>query len=148
MKKKRKRIDHFEGVHAFLSNFYPCRVKFRGVEFRSLEHAYQASKTDNPFEHLRIAGMTTAKEAKQYGNRNLYLPKDWEGRKVGVMRRLIAKKFREDSDLADLLVRTFPAKLVEGNWWGDKFWGVCQGEGKNMLGRLLMQRRKFLRLRT
>ena len=36
-------------------------------------------------------------------------------------------------------------KLVEGNTWGDRFWGVCGGVGLNWLGRLLMQVRDEVR---
>ena len=30
--------------------------------------------------------------------------------------------------------------------WGDRFWGVCSGRGQNMLGRILMEIRKDLRV--
>jgi len=32
----------------------------------------------------------------------------------------------------------FPSNLVEGNSWNDVWWGVCEGEGENHLGRILM----------
>ncbi len=143
-KRKRIKITVFAGAHSFLSNFYPCRIKFAGVEFRSLEHAYQAAKTYNPWEHLRIAGMPTAKEAKQYGGRNLRPEDDWDNRRIEVMRLLIARKFKRNSDLAQQLLNTEDALLIEGNWWGDVFWGKCRGKGKNMLGKLLMRRRRKL----
>ena len=44
-----------------------------------------------------------------------------------------------DTVLAQKLIETGNAKLVEGNCWGDKFWGVCKGEGKNNLGLILMK---------
>ena len=28
--------------------------------------------------------------------------------------------------------------IVEGNTWGDVFWGVCNGIGENHLGNILM----------
>jgi predicted NAD-dependent protein-ADP-ribosyltransferase YbiA (DUF1768 family) len=28
---------------------------------------------------------------------------------------------------------------VEGNSWGDTYWGVCKGKGQNKLGHILMQ---------
>jgi predicted NAD-dependent protein-ADP-ribosyltransferase YbiA (DUF1768 family) len=34
--------------------------------------------------------------------------------------------------------------LIEGNTWGDKFWGQVKGEGANYLGRLLMKVREEL----
>lgn len=36
------------------------------------------------------------------------------------------------------------AELIEGNTWNDTFWGVCNGEGENNLGKLLMKVRTNL----
>jgi len=35
--------------------------------------------------------------------------------------------------------------LIEGNTWGDTYWGVCRGRGSNNLGKLLMKIREVLR---
>lgn len=59
------------------------------------------------------------------------------------MRDLLDLKFA-DPALAALLLATGDADLVEGNDWGDRFWGVCDGAGANMLGRLLMELRTRL----
>lgn len=48
-------------------------------------------------------------------------------------------------DLRDKLLATHPELLIEGNFWGGTFWGVCAGEGSNHLGRLLMKIRGELR---
>lgn len=40
---------------------------------------------------------------------------------------------------------TDDAELVEGNTWGDRYWGVVDGVGENRLGKLLMERRAELR---
>src|SRR5688500_4824754 len=37
-------IDRFSGPNSFLSNFYPCRVTYAGLRFRTVEHAFQAAK--------------------------------------------------------------------------------------------------------
>jgi ribA/ribD-fused uncharacterized protein len=47
-------------------------------------------------------------------------------------------KFDQNPDLAKRLIDTAPAMLIEGNTWGDTFWGVCKGKGLNYLGLLLM----------
>jgi predicted NAD-dependent protein-ADP-ribosyltransferase YbiA (DUF1768 family) len=36
-------------------------------------------------------------------------------------------------------------ELVEYNYWGDLYWGVCRGEGENHLGRILMEIRSEIR---
>ena len=37
-----------------------------------------------------------------------------------------------------MLKATGDAVLVEGNWWRDDFWGVYEGKGQNILGKILM----------
>jgi predicted NAD-dependent protein-ADP-ribosyltransferase YbiA (DUF1768 family) len=69
---------------------------------------------------------------------------DWEQVKVPTMRCLIEEKFVSGSELAARLISTGQRALIEGNTWGDVFWGVCRGRGRNMLGHLLMERRTFL----
>lgn len=46
------------------------------------------------------------------------------------------------------LLDTANKPLIEENWWGDKFWGVCEttGEGENWLGRLLMDLRNHIKM--
>jgi predicted NAD-dependent protein-ADP-ribosyltransferase YbiA (DUF1768 family) len=43
-----------------------------------------------------------------------------------------------------MLKATGDEELVEGNWWNDTFWGVCNGVGENNLGKLLMKIRAEL----
>lgn len=70
---------------------------------------------------------------------------DWEAIKIDVMRYCLQEKFSAGSDLAAKLIATGDCELVEGNTWGDVFWGVCRGTGENRLGRLLMERREELK---
>jgi predicted NAD-dependent protein-ADP-ribosyltransferase YbiA (DUF1768 family) len=36
-------------------------------------------------------------------------------------------------------MKTKPFELIEGNTWGDKYWGQCPiGNGRNELGKILM----------
>jgi predicted NAD-dependent protein-ADP-ribosyltransferase YbiA (DUF1768 family) len=68
------------------------------------------------------------------------LRKDWEGVKIQVMRDVLRLKFANPG-LRDRLLETGDRELIEGNTWGDTFWGVCRGSGKNWLGQLLMELR-------
>lgn len=69
---------------------------------------------------------------------------DWDEIKVSIMQTLVYLKFVKNKELRDLLLATEPEHLEEGNTWGDTFWGVCKGEGKNLLGRILMDIRRIL----
>jgi N-glycosidase YbiA len=149
MKKKNKDIethtgpiDRFIGPYKFLSNFYDFPVDYDGVVYSSVEAAYQAAKTldleaRRPFERYDPA------EAKKYG-RNLKLRDGWETLRLQVMEELLRSKFG-DAGLRQKLLDTGARELIEGNYWYDRFWGMCQGTGENHLGKLLMKIRVEMR---
>jgi len=84
--------------------------------------------------------LDTPGQAKKLG-KSIELRPDWEEIKIEVMRELLRQKFdiTKHYDLWLELHMTKPDELVEGNWWGDTFWGVCKGKGENHLGKLLME---------
>ena len=130
-------IDSFTSQHRFLSNFEPARVTLDGLVYRTVEHAYQAAKTEDFAERSRVWAAPSAAAAKKLGRRVTLRP-DWECVKLGVMEDFLRQKFRYDP-LKSQLRATGDALLVEGNAWGDTYWGVCCGVGENHLGRLLMK---------
>lgn len=136
-------IDNFSGQFEFLSNFSDSPVKYEGIEYPTVEHAYQAAKSLDMEDRVHISECPTPGAAKKAG-RKVKLRADWESVKDGVMLELLRQKFT-DPDLKYQLLETRNAPLIEGNWWGDTYWGVCKGVGKNMLGQLLMQVRQELR---
>jgi ribA/ribD-fused uncharacterized protein len=137
-------IREFSGDHRFLSNFQPINVEYEGAMYPSVEHAYQAAKTLDPEERDIIRSSGSASMAKKLG-RHVKVREDWEHIKIAVMTELVYKKFLASEELTSKLLDTRDAALVEGNWWGDRFWGVCNGVGYNHLGRILMAVRKSLR---
>ena len=76
--------------------------------------------------------------------RRVKLRADWESIKVEVMTKLVRLKFETHDDLRVKLIDTAEAQLIEGNTWNDRFWGVCGNQGRNWLGRILMQVRTEL----
>lgn len=141
-------INQFKGDYAFLSNFYPAEVYLNDLGYtdyyKTVEHAYQASKTLDRKERIRIKKMSHPGMAKRVGNR-IALRDDWEDVKLDVMYIIVKRKFVKHTDLRLLLIKTGQALLVEGNYWDDVFWGVCRGVGENHLGKILMRVRKELR---
>lgn len=134
-------ILEFQGEYRWLSNFWPAKVVLDGVEYPTVENAYQAAKTPP----TNRAGFVNCKpgEAKRLG-RFVKIRDDWEDVKVDVMRGLIEQKFAAGTLLGSKLMSTGQVDIVEGNHWGDTFWGVYKGEGKNILGTLLQEQRKKL----
>ncbi len=139
---KTKTINSFFGEYRFLSNFYPCWVGFEDVIYPSVEHAYQAAKCSDPNYRGTIRQADTPGVAKRLGKMAL-LRQGWEDVKLVIMERLLIKKFA-DFELGRDLKNTNDAELIEGNSWGDTFWGVCNGVGENHLGKLLMEVRDRL----
>lgn len=135
-------ITSFRGEHAFLSNFTYCNVEFEGLTYPSTEHAFQAAKTLNEQERKDIQQLKTPAESKAAGKK-IKLRADWETVKFDVMEDLLRKKFNQPK-FAEKLLATLDEELVEGNWWGDTVFGVYNGVGQNMLGKLLMKIRKEL----
>ena len=130
------RIDRFAGQYASLSNFWPCPVKLDGVTYPSVEHAYQAAKTLDPVFRDMIRAAVKPAYAKRLGHA-APLREGWDDIRLEVMRELCWQKFR-DPRLWQALMTTGSAELIEGNDWGDTFWGVCKGVGENHLGLILM----------
>jgi ribA/ribD-fused uncharacterized protein len=130
-------ITSFSGEFRFLSNFWPALVWFEGFTYSSVEHAYVAAKTLSQVERMTICQMSSPGAVKRYG-RKLKLRPDWELVKVQVMEDLLERKFQNVA-LRRLLHATRGRELIEGNTWGDTFWGVCNGVGENQLGQLLMK---------
>ncbi|MCY8564311.1 NADAR family protein [Bacillus sonorensis] len=54
-------------------------------------------------------------------------------------------KFEQNDHLINKLLQTGESILIEGNTWGDKIWGVCNGVGENKLGKILMKVRNELK---
>lgn len=137
-------IKEFRGAYGFLSNFYPCVVQDdRGTYYPSTEHAYQAMKFLGK-DRRKIFEDGSPGSAKSNG-KGSGMRDDWEAVKLEVMLNLLRQKFKAGSNLAQRLLDTGDRELIEGNYWGDTFWGVCKGVGQNNLGKLLMQVRKELR---
>lgn len=142
-----KDITNFRNEYAFLSNFYHAPFTTpSGVVWPTVEHAFQACKTDDPAERLYIQEASSPRQAKQRG-RHVNLRPNWAEVKVRWMHQLVYLKFKQNKGLCDKLLATGDAHIAEYNTWGDRFWGVdkCTGQGHNELGKILMQVRKALK---
>lgn len=135
----------FRGEYRWLSNFYPAVVRLDGIDYPTVENAYQAAKlpktssdyADRTF--TRLAPAAAKRLARAYP-----LPHGWEEHKVTLMTNLLRQKFKHP-DLRARLLATEDAPIEETNSWNDVFWGVCKGKGKNMLGKIIMQIRADIR---
>lgn len=125
-------IESFQGDYRFLSNFF---IEPDGT---CVEVEYQQSKCADPKDKARFYRGMPPGQAKRTG-KLITLRDDWDRVKLSIMYKLVSTKFTEHFNLSQLLISTYPLELVEGNNWGDRFWGKVKGEGQNQLGIILMQ---------
>lgn len=135
-------IDNFKGKYFFLSNFYNIAVVYDGIQYMNNEAAFQAQKMVN-WEDRKDFSELKPGVAKRKG-RHVELRDDWEEIKVSLMLEICWTKFISHPELSKKLIETYPHELVEGNDWGDRYWGVCDNEGKNVLGEILMYIRNHI----
>lgn len=137
-------VKGFFGDYRFLSNFHVADVWYEGILYPSTEHAYQAAKTLNEETRKEFLNLTCSK-AKNKGQ-EIGLRSNWESIKYDVMFAVVFDKFFRHQDLRELLLSTGNKYLEETNHWGDEYYGVCDGKGKNILGKILMEVRKIIKM--
>ena len=77
-------IRSFKGRYRFLSNFYPCQIKWEGKWYPTSEHAFQAAKTFDRHERELIRKLRTPGMARTAG-RSVSLRADWEKKKIDII---------------------------------------------------------------
>ena len=145
----------------FLSHFHPAAIELDGESWRTVEHYYQAQKSDHPDYRAAIRAAVSPGIAKRLAappaaprrisqqswfRKNRALPRaDWHEVKLDIMRRADSAKFTQHAELAALLLATGEATLIEDSP-REPFWGTGpDGNGHNWAGRVLMEIRDDLR---
>lgn len=131
---------YFKGEFYFLSNMYPCKVIYNGINYGSSENLFQALKCANSCDMTKFVGIHPI-QAKKLG-RTIEMKKNWEKIKINRMRLALYSKFKYNPELVDKLLEVKEV-IREDNNWNDTFWGVYHGCGKNVLGQLLMEIRDY-----
>jgi len=156
-------VTRFTGPYFFLSNFAQTPFSMPGMDhlaWPTAEHCYQAAKSPTMAGMEAIRNAPGAAEAKAMG-RAMPLHPDWDKVKKTVMMQIVMAKFSRNPELLAQLCATRGRYLIEGNTWGDHFWGCVPAEtrpqmimplwdpekkwaGHNWLGRILMMARDVM----
>lgn len=117
--------------------------------FNSLESTIMGDQ-----KNLLINELSAGDAKKRYTLKKLkelkILRNDWFDINIQIMEDINIVKFTMHKDLGTKLISTGDAELIEGNYWGDDFWGKIKnpvtGEwiGRNELGKILMRVRKYI----
>ena len=144
-------IINFRGRdYGFLSNLYAYKIEinYKGYKFYSVEAAYHGAKHGTEENLVKFADIRRGDLAKKMSMTKKFkrdIRPDWDDVKEEIMRELVWAKFSQNEKLKERLLATGDRQIVEGNDWGDTYWGVCNGVGLNRLGEILMEVREKLR---
>jgi ribA/ribD-fused uncharacterized protein len=150
-------------IERYLSNFWLSSVVYKDVEFKSVEHAFQAAKylySNRPELFAAIANeeFKDPKKAKTLGGKGAFKERRatldidaWNRASVAVMTDLIRSRYQRDALFAKILrlARRQKVALLHyespfGKRGAEPFWGgYFKTEdntfyGNNMLGRIMM----------
>lgn len=144
------RIDSFREEFRFLSNFYQTPVTYKGLTYPNGEAAFQAQKCQSEEDKVKYTLVNNPVRAKQMGKKEPGVPTNWRELSMEIMLGVLRAKFSVP-EMAEKLLATGDAELVEGNNHHDNLWGDCicpkcvNKVGQNRLGKLLMQVRGELK---
>lgn len=127
----------FKDKYFFLSTFYtsPITLTIGGKEcrFLNVEAAYQAQKNPDIADRFsQIKGL----EAKRMDDKLIITVPDWDNYRLFAMANALNAKF--DNRILFSQLKAIKEDIIHDNYWGDVFWGVYKKEGKNILGKMLM----------
>ena len=131
--------------HRWLSNMAYVDITYDGIRFLSTENFYQAMKYQDKIVRMNVATLKPH-EAKTYSRANKMTSLVFEEKKLEIMEYAQKQKYSKEPFKSKLLA-TGDVLLEEGNWWGDKFWGVDikTRQGENHLGKIIMKIRDQLK---
>lgn len=109
------------------------------------EHYFQAKKFETKEHEETIRLLDNPSKAAEMGRSHEFpLRKDWEEIKDEIMRRAVFEKFAQNEKIKPILIATGEQEIIE-NTTSDYYWGCgINGDGTNMLGKILMDVREPL----
>lgn len=139
-----------EKPYGAFSNLYRRPIIFEGESFATSEHAYQSGKARKPEVRDWVLSAPSPALVAMAAHGLYYwdIAPGWSRTKFERMRGVLRAKFTQHEDLKELLHSTGDTRLVESATVDNevnRLWGEVNGEGRNMLGQLLMELRASLR---
>lgn len=129
-----------------LSNFYPCKLVYNGVNFHSSEQLYfYLCTTTKPDIQRLVMEQPNAISVKKLhltaDDRN----HDWVQKRNQIMHTVLMVKYEQCKEYREFLMSTGEKDLLEYAYWWDLYWGASTTKnsnyyvGINALGRLHME---------
>jgi hypothetical protein len=162
---KKNKMERVTDTHVFfwngeLSNWCPCKFDYQGMRFFNSEQAFMWEKA-RFFEDSEIAGQIInngrdPRRAKELGRLvNNFNIEKWLEVGYNYMVNINLQKYESNFDLREILLNTGNKTIVEASP-SDRIWGIGlhwsddrvldenKWQGKNLLGKALMEVREKL----
>lgn len=128
-KYQKEPILKFRQEFSYLSNFNVLKNKihYLGYNYISVEAGYMAQKCDDIAWKKYCSTISPHGNAQGEMKKAAYkvdLVKDFRDKQLKIMLDLLRLKFRNNPELANKLVATYPRMIMEGNVWNDRYWGA------------------------
>ncbi len=129
--------------NGFLANFSWHAIVVDGVQYKTVEHYYQAQKFLGTKTFQKIVDAPTPFAAKALAKKYKALRVSrWGSIKDDVMYRGVLAKFKQHKDLQRLLLETGEIGIIE-DAQDDSYWGQgADGKGENKAGKVLEKVRR------
>lgn len=129
-----------------LSNFYPCKLTYNGVNFHSAEQLYYyLCTTTRPDIQAVVMQQPNALAVKKLHISYTDRDADWVRNRNAIMLTVLQTKFEQCPEYRNYLLSTGNKDMLEFAYWWDLYWGCSTTKnsnyyvGVNALGRLHMQ---------
>lgn len=131
--------------YGYMSNFSHHGFEKDGKYYMTSEHYFQSKKFEDTKYEEKVRLTENPMIAANMGrNRDYPLRQDWEDIKDEIMYVAVYNKFIQNEEILSMLLETGNAELIE-HTKNDYYWGCgSEGNGKNMLGKILMYIRSQL----
>lgn len=144
------------GALSNMAGGYPLRVN--GIAIFSSEALYQACRFPHQPEWRREiisqqSPMAAKMKSKKEGRRKHHSRLDWEEVQIIIMNWVLRVKVAQHYHQMSRLLRATGNRPIVEKSRNDRFWGAVEQEdgvlrGRNQLGQLLMELRKFVEIMT
>ena len=144
-----KYIGSFSGDLEFLSNMYKIPIYFNESKYDNFQPDFKVyPSSENLYQALKCKYI---KDRELFQNVDPYKSKrigktieiryGWDNVRLEAMQLAIDLKFK-NIELAEKLINLPDDKIIEFNNWGDRFFGICNGEGLDHLGKILRAKKQ------
>lgn len=97
----------YEGRWYMFSNFSAFAIIWRGEDWRTTEHAYQAAKFREEYMWKQVHETRSAHDAKKVAQYNGdFVRKDWQEIKLSVMEEILRAKLEQHQIVREALLET------------------------------------------